>query len=575
MWWGCRVHGQVLLLFRPSVTAGTWPTVGEQRPQPSTRSLGNLAVLLERPPIESAEVGSRHLQCNLCRQHEALIGGQRAARSADRPQFLSQQHELLELGPGVGDIDVADPLPERMGPLERRLDRAATRQRPAAVGYPRQESLLERVREVAPARIGAAPAGAQHQLQRRLAVAVLEILAAQPEGVYAQERLAPRICHEANLLDGLRFGEAAARGLGHRRRRTQGCVAGRSGRHTPMSITPSQRPPSPPAAASASGETSPAAPGGVWRLLHRIDHFQQRQRRLSFIAAVIRKFGDDQGGQLAALISYYGFVSLFPLLLVLVTVLGFVLEGNPGEREKILDGTLGQFPLISDQLKLHPLHGSPAALAIGLVGALLAGFGIMSATQMAMNRIWHVPFKHRPDFLSSRLRGLMLLAMLGAISILSTIAAGFVGTTSHAAAAVLAGIVIAFAANVILFMTAFKLLPAIDLHWRTLLPGVITASVFWQLLQHLGGYYVDHVLKRTGPLYGVFALVLGLLAWLYLGAQMTILAAEVNVVKHRQLWPRSFFGEPLLDADRRSLTGSAEAEERVPSENVEVNFDGQ
>jgi uncharacterized BrkB/YihY/UPF0761 family membrane protein len=126
--------------------------------------------------------------------------------------------------------------------------------------------------------------------------------------------------------------------------------------------------------------------------------------------------------------------------------------------------------------------------------------------------------------------------------------------------------------NLALFMLAFKLLTAADLSWRELLPGVVTASVFWQLLQHLGGYYVDHELKRLTPLYGVFALVLGLLAWLYLGAQLTIFAAEVNVVRHRRLWPRSLFS-PLIDADKRALSAAAEAQERVHEQNVEVSFD--
>ena len=139
---------------------------------------------------------------------------------------------------------------------------------------------------------------------------------------------------------------------------------------------------------------------------------------------------------------------------------------------------------------------------------------------------------------------------------------------------VTAGVVVAFVFNIALFMTAFKLLTAVDVSWRELLPGVIVAAVFWQLLQHLGGFYVDHELKHTGPLYGVFALVLGLLAWLYLGAQLTIFAAEINVVKVRRLWPRSFFSDPLLEADRRALTSSAEVEERIHEENVEVNFDG-
>jgi YihY family inner membrane protein len=308
--------------------------------------------------------------------------------------------------------------------------------------------------------------------------------------------------------------------------------------------------------------------------LHTLDHLQQRSSRLSFPAAVIKKFGDDQAGQLAALIAYYGFVSLFPLLLVLVTVLGFVLQGDPGDQKRILDGALGQFPLISDQLKLHSLTGSSVGLAIGIVGSLLAGMGITGATQNAFNRIWSVPFKDRPNFLFAHLRGLRMLAILGTLSIVSTTAAGYVGSSAHAAPAVVAGVLVAFVLNLALFMTAFKLLTAVEVPWRDLLPGVIVAAVFWQLLQHLGGFYVDHELKHTGPLYGVFALVLGLLAWLYLGAQLTIFAAEINVVRLHRLWPRSFFSDPLLEADKRAMTSSAETEERVQEQNVEVNFDG-
>jgi len=308
-------------------------------------------------------------------------------------------------------------------------------------------------------------------------------------------------------------------------------------------------------------------------VLQDVDRRQQRHRRVSFLAAVAKKFSDDQAGQLAALIAYYGFVSLFPLLLVLVTVLGFVLQGDPDLQQKILDGTLGQFPILSDQLKLHSLSGSGVALAIGIIGALLAGLGITSATQNAFNRIWDVPFKRRPNFLQARLHGLAMLGVLGAMAIISTLAAGFVGSASHGAPAVAGGVLVAFAVNLALFATAFKLLTAADVTWRDLLPGIVVAAVSWQLLQHLGGFYIDHVLKRTGPLYGVFALVLGLLAWLYFGAQLIIFAAEINVVKARRLWPRSFFSEPLLQADKRALTASAEVEERVEQEDVQVSFE--
>ncbi len=174
--------------------------------------------------------------------------------------------------------------------------------------------------------------------------------------------------------------------------------------------------------------------------LHDLDHRQQGAKGVRFIAAVIKKFQDDQAGQLAALISYYGFVSLFPLLLVFVTILGFVLEGDPDLQKKILDGTLGQFPLLSDSLKLHSLGGSPAALAIGVIGALLAGLGIMNATHNAMDRIWAVPFKNRSNFLTSKLRGLAMFAVLGTLAVASTVAAGFVGAASHGTAAVVGGV---------------------------------------------------------------------------------------------------------------------------------------
>lgn len=305
--------------------------------------------------------------------------------------------------------------------------------------------------------------------------------------------------------------------------------------------------------------------------LHGLDRRQQHSR-LAFFAAVLKKFSDDQASQLAALMAYYGFVSLFPLLLVFVTILGFVLQGDPSDREHILNGTLGQFPIVSDQLKLQPLTGSVSALVIGIVGSLLAGLGITSAAQNAFNRVWSVPFKRRPNWLFSRLRGLGLLAILGTLSIASTILAGAVGSAGHSAPLVVLGVIVAFAFNLVLFMLSFRLLTAVELSWRQLLPGVVLAAVSWQVLQHLGGLYVAHELKHTQPLYGIFALVLGLLAWLYLGAQLTIFAAEVNVVRARRLWPRSFFSDPLLDADRRALRATAEAQERVPEQDVTVSF---
>jgi len=308
--------------------------------------------------------------------------------------------------------------------------------------------------------------------------------------------------------------------------------------------------------------------------LRALDHRQQRSPRLAFPAAVIRKFGEDQAGQLAALIAYYGFVSLFPLLLVFVTVLGFVLQGNPSAQNSVLHSTLQQFPIIGTQLQhnVHSLKGSPVSLTIGLVGSLLAGLGITGASQNAFNRVWAVPHKHRANFLVSRLRGLGTLIALGTLVIFSTIVAGFVTAGGQGVPAIVGGVLVALVVNVLLFFAAFRLLTTAHIETRDLLPGVLVAAVLWTLLQHVGGYYVDHVVRHAKETSGLFAFVLGLLAWLYLGAQVTLIAAEVNVVRARRLWPRSFFSDPLLDADRRALTASAEVEERVHAEDVQVRF---
>src|SRR5580692_6944067 len=271
--------------------------------------------------------------------------------------------------------------------------------------------------------------------------------------------------------------------------------------------------------------------------LHELDRRQQQSSRLSFLAAVIKKFGDDQAGQLAALIAYYGFVSLFPLLLVFVTVLGFVLQGNPSAQSSVLHSTLSQFPVIGNQLQsnVHSLKGSGVGLAIGLLGSLLAGLGLLV--------------------------------------IVSTVAAGFVTAGGQSVAAIVGGVLVAFLVNVLLFLAAFRLMTAAEVQTRELLPGVIVAAVLWTILQHVGGYYVDHVVRHAKETSGLFAFVLGLLAWLYLGGQLTLLAAEINVVRARRLWPRSFFSDPLLDADRRALTSAAEVQERIDEQNVEVSFD--
>ena len=138
--------------------------------------------------------------------------------------------------------------------------------------------------------------------------------------------------------------------------------------------------------------------------VRRFDRFQQRHKWSAVPIAVVKKFGDDQAGNLAALVAYYAFFSLFPLLLVFLTVLGFVLQGDPSAQESIRTSVLGQFPIVGEKLDVQALHGSAIALVIGLATSLWAGLGVTAAARNAFDPVWAVPFKYRPNFWQSKLR---------------------------------------------------------------------------------------------------------------------------------------------------------------------------
>jgi membrane protein len=310
-------------------------------------------------------------------------------------------------------------------------------------------------------------------------------------------------------------------------------------------------------------------------IIQRIDSYQQRHPWIAFPVAVAKKFGDDRAGNLAALIAYYGFFSIFPLLLVLISLLGFVLRGNPDLQEAIVDSALAQFPVIGEQIRENvSVLRSGVALGVGTLTALWAGLGVTQAAQVAMNDVWDVPIKARPSFLESRLRGLLMLVVLGSMTLASTILSG-IGTLEGPVGMLIrvVGFMGSVALNLIVFLVAFRVLTDRNVSWADVFPGAAVGALLWAILQAVGSFYVNHVVKDASAVYGFFGFVLGLLAWIYLGAQLTLYAAEINVVRVDRLWPRSLFTRPPLEeADRRTLRKAAEVEERIPEEDVDVSF---
>jgi uncharacterized BrkB/YihY/UPF0761 family membrane protein len=311
-------------------------------------------------------------------------------------------------------------------------------------------------------------------------------------------------------------------------------------------------------------------------VLRRVDDWQQRSPVVAPVFGVIRKFGDDRGPSLSALLAYYGFLSLFPLLLVLTTILGFV--GNDRLQESLLGTTLEQFPVVGQQIGrdvTKPLRGSGLALVVGLLGLLYGSLGITQVAQRAMADVWNVPNVVRPGFVPrlGRSLGFLVALLLGlaATTGMSGLATA-TGTGGVVRAVSFVGVTII---DVVLCSVFFRVLTPRQVPWRQLWPGAVVGGIGYSILLAVGTGLVQHQLRQSEALYGQFGFVLGLNGWLYLVSQVTLYAAEINVVRARRLWPRSVLQPPLTDADQEVLEAIAVQEERRPEQNVDVKFEDE
>ncbi len=320
-------------------------------------------------------------------------------------------------------------------------------------------------------------------------------------------------------------------------------------------------------------------------VLERIDAYQREHGWLGFPLAVIYKFADDRGPHLAALVTYYGFVSLFPMLLILFSLLGFLLQGNAHLQDLIVNSALVNFPIIGPQLRhnVTDIHGSGAGLAAGIVGTVYGATGAMQAAQAGFNRIYGVARNEQPNPLKGRLRSLGLMLLLGLAVLLSSAIATIVGTPNPLAARLglavrTLGYPLTFVLNVGLFSAAFQLLTARDLRLHDVIRGGIVAAAAWLVLQTVGSSYIAHRLRHAESGYGTFGVVLAAIAWIYLEALVLMIAAEINVVRASQLWPRALLtpftdAVVLTDADERTYTMYAATERFKGFQTITTRFE--
>ena len=250
----------------------------------------------------------------------------------------------------------------------------------------------------------------------------------------------------------------------------------------------------------------------------------------------------------------------------------------PRDNEKLhndlVNSALGTFPIIGPQLRsqAHALTGSAAAIAIGSILLLYGAVGLGLATQSATNHVWNIPYVRWPPFLLRYLRAVAILVLLALSTIGSTVLTGFATLVSHGWPTHVLLLIGSLTVNFVLIVIAFKVMTAEPLTWRDVALGATLATLFWQVLQLIGSWYIGRELHHSSDTYGFFGIVIVLLTWIYLGAQVFLLAAEINVVQRYRLWPRSITQPPLTAADKEVFERLARMEIRRPEVRVDIGF---
>ena len=304
-------------------------------------------------------------------------------------------------------------------------------------------------------------------------------------------------------------------------------------------------------------------------LLHKVDSAQKATKPTGVAVATVKKFKEDQTSNLAAMIAFWAFFSIFPLLMVLVTVLGWVLPAS--DKDTVMGHIASMFPLL-DTRTITGLSGSWWALVVGLVTSLWSGIGAVRTTQTAFNSVWEIRYHERPGLLEQIGRSLWALATIGVGLVLTTLISGLVTSSSSGVnlgtAGRIAGYVISVLLDVGLFVAAFRMLTDREITVRDVLPGALLSGVIFFVLQELSAFIISRHLHSAQSTYGHFATVITILWWFYLQSVITLLGAQLNVVLKERLHPRSMVDAPQTEADQRALQAYAEERTYQPDEKV-------
>jgi len=306
----------------------------------------------------------------------------------------------------------------------------------------------------------------------------------------------------------------------------------------------------------------------------KVDRAQQQSRPAGVAFATFKKFSEDRSSNLASMIAFWGIFSIFPLFLVLVTVLAWVLPAS--DRQSVFGDVAKMLPLL-DPSSVSALSGSVLAVVFGSLTVLWSGLGVVRTAQFAFDSVWEVPYHQRPGLVQQTLRSVWVLATIGVGLVLTTLISGFVVSSANGvslgALGRVGGYVLSAALDVGIFLAAFRILTSRSESMREVLPGALLSGLAFFVLQQISALIVSHYLQKAQSTYGHFATIITILWWFYLQAQITLLGAQLNVVLKERLYPRSLVDAPQTPADHRVLEAYAAERTYHPRQRVTTRME--
>ncbi len=308
------------------------------------------------------------------------------------------------------------------------------------------------------------------------------------------------------------------------------------------------------------------------RTIDRVDAWHRGVPALAVTFGVAKKFGDDKGGQLAMLLAYKGFFSLFPLMLAFVNALGLILRNNEDLQNKLIDSVLGSVPVIGNEISSETgsIGGSAFVLIASILVSIWAGLGLLDMLQESLNTMWEVPQFDRPPWLLRRLRGVPGALLILVCAALTGAGRWLLDGEASAALRWVLSAGLAVLAGAVGYLGLHAVLCARKIPLRNQLPGALATGLGWWALQSLGGYYVTRIVTQSSDTYGVFVLVLGLLSWSYLLGTLYLYSVELAAVLYDRRWPRSLSGRDLTDQDQEAFEALSHREVRVRGTQMKI-----